>query len=77
MKNVRKEFSKRTGDGCCSKSGADTVKVAVRNLSMSVEQGEIFGLLGHNGAGKTTTLSLITAESGLTNGRVSTFLILL
>ena len=32
---------------------------AVRDLSLDVMQGEIFGLLGPNGAGKTTTLSAI------------------
>lgn len=32
---------------------------AVRDVSFSVEHGEIFGLLGPNGAGKTTTIRLI------------------
>ncbi len=32
---------------------------ALENLSLSVEQGEIFGFLGPNGAGKTTTLKLL------------------
>jgi ABC-2 type transport system ATP-binding protein len=30
------------------------------NLTLSVEEGEIFGFLGPNGAGKTTTLKLLT-----------------
>lgn len=33
--------------------------VAVNNLSLDVEPGEIFGFLGHNGAGKTTTVRLL------------------
>jgi ABC-type multidrug transport system ATPase subunit len=34
--------------------------VATQDLSMTVQSGEIFGLLGANGAGKTTTLSMLT-----------------
>ncbi len=33
--------------------------VAVRNLNLRVEQGEIFGLVGPDGAGKTTTLRML------------------
>src|SRR6202040_18232 len=32
---------------------------AVRGLSFSVEQGEVFGLLGPNGAGKTSTVEIL------------------
>ncbi|MCL2594793.1 MAG: ABC transporter ATP-binding protein [Promicromonosporaceae bacterium] len=34
-------------------------KVAVSDVSFSVQQGEIFGILGPNGAGKTTTVECI------------------
>jgi len=34
--------------------------VAVDNLDLNIEEGEIFGLLGPNGAGKTTTLMMLT-----------------
>jgi len=33
--------------------------VAVKDLSLEIHRGEIFGLLGPNGAGKTTTISMI------------------
>ena len=32
---------------------------ACRDVSFSVERGEVFGLLGPNGAGKTTTLRML------------------
>ncbi|GAA3391928.1 ABC transporter ATP-binding protein [Cryptosporangium minutisporangium] len=35
-------------------------RVAVQDLSFSVEHGEIFGVVGPNGAGKTTTVECIT-----------------
>lgn len=34
--------------------------VAVDNLSLQIEEGEIFGLVGPDGAGKTTTMRLLT-----------------
>ena len=34
--------------------------IAVKNLSLCIKPGEIFGLLGPNGAGKTTFIALIT-----------------
>jgi ABC-2 type transport system ATP-binding protein len=37
-------------------------------LTLSVEQGEVFGFLGHNGAGKTTTLKLLTGMIFPTEG---------
>jgi ABC-2 type transport system ATP-binding protein len=47
---------------------------AVDNLSLEINEGEIFGLLGPNGAGKTTTLSMLatllppTSGTALING---------
>ena len=38
----------------------ETLKVAVKDLSFSAYEGEIYGLLGPNGAGKTTTLRMIS-----------------
>ena len=43
---------------------------AVDHLTLSVEQGEIFGPLGPNGSGKTTTINLISGLSTPTSGKV-------
>ena len=43
-------------------------KVAVDNISLKVEQGELFALLGVNGAGKTTTIRMLTCLSTPTAG---------
>jgi ABC-2 type transport system ATP-binding protein len=44
---------------------------AVRGVSFSVEEGEVFGLLGPNGAGKTTTVEILEGLRTLDSGRVS------
>jgi ABC-2 type transport system ATP-binding protein len=42
--------------------------LAVNNLNVSVESGEIFGLLGPNGAGKTTTINMLCTILKPTSG---------
>ncbi len=43
-------------------------KVAVNNISFSVEKGKIWGFLGPNGAGKTTTMRILTGYLPPTEG---------
>jgi ABC-2 type transport system ATP-binding protein len=42
---------------------------AVKGVSFSVAEGEIFGLLGPNGAGKSTTIRMMTTLIPVTSGR--------
>ena len=46
-------------------------KVAVNDVSFSVERGEVLGFLGPNGAGKSTTMRMITGFIPPTAGRIS------
>jgi branched-chain amino acid transport system ATP-binding protein len=45
--------------------------VAVNNLSLEVNKGEIIGLIGPNGAGKTTAFNVMTGVYAPTNGAVA------
>ncbi|CAG7822963.1 unnamed protein product [Allacma fusca] len=56
LRNVRKTYNEEV--------------TAVRNLSLGVPKGEIFGLLGVNGAGKTTTFKMITGDISVTSGDI-------
>lgn len=58
VRNLRKEF-------------AD--KVAVKDISFTVNHGEIFGLLGPNGAGKTTTIHMMLGLTRPSSGEVKIF----
>ncbi len=44
--------------------------VAVKNISLEVQQGEIFGLLGPNGAGKTTTIRCLCTLAKPDSGKI-------
>lgn len=43
---------------------------AVKDLSLSVEDGELFGLLGPNGAGKSTTVSMLSTVLAPSSGDI-------
>jgi ABC-2 type transport system ATP-binding protein len=48
-------------------------KVAVDNLSLSIEAGQMFGLLGPNGAGKTSSIRMMMGITIPDSGRVRLF----
>ena len=58
IQNVRKSFSGH---------------VAVKNLSLQVPRGSVYGLLGPNGAGKTTTIRMILNIIAPDSGTISIF----
>ncbi len=41
---------------------------ALNNISLSINEGELYGLLGVNGAGKTTLLKILSGLTNQTNG---------
>jgi ABC-2 type transport system ATP-binding protein len=55
VKNLTKRFGKTT---------------ALSDVSLTIEEGRIYGLLGRNGAGKSTLLNLITNRIFPTSGQV-------
>src|SRR3990170_7366192 len=59
--NVTKGFLRRT----------KTQVTAVKNISFTVDYGELFGLVGPNGAGKTTTIKILTTMLIPTSGRAT------
>ena len=46
---------------------------AVKGISFTVKEGEIFGLIGPNGAGKTTTLRMISTLLTITSGEIQVY----
>lgn len=53
LRHLTKQFGKRP---------------AVEDLSLEVQRGDVFGLLGHNGAGKSTTIGMLLGQVWPTSG---------
>lgn len=47
--------------------------IAVDHLNLSIEEGEIFGLLGPNGSGKTTTINCLLSLLAFDKGSIKVF----
>jgi ABC-2 type transport system ATP-binding protein len=59
---LRKEYGRRVRK-----------KVALHDLTLSVQPGEVFGFLGPNGAGKTTTVKILLGLVRATSGQARIF----
>ncbi len=55
LKNVTKDY-----DG----------HLVLRNLNLTIQNGEIVGLIGHNGAGKSTTIKSLVSVINPTSGQI-------
>ncbi len=66
LRNVSKVYRKRH-------LGRLTLSPGVDSISLTVQEGEVFGLLGLNGAGKTTTIKLLLGLLFPTAGEVRLF----
>ena len=47
--------------------------IALKDINLSVEDGDIFAFLGPNGAGKSTVIGIITTLVNITSGRVKVY----
>jgi ABC-2 type transport system ATP-binding protein len=47
--------------------------VAVSDLNLQIEEGEVFGFLGPNGSGKSTTIGMVLGLIAPTHGRIELF----
>jgi ABC-2 type transport system ATP-binding protein len=65
IENLRVEYR--------SRDLGQKTRVAVKGLSLSVAQGEVFGFLGPNGAGKTTTMNVLLGFVNATSGAARIF----
>lgn len=54
-----------------SREVGNETKVAVKHLTLSVREGEVFGFLGPNGAGKTSTMNVLLGFLPPTSGAAS------
>ena len=68
VQNLRKVYSIETNSGFCKKGKNISYKVAVKDVTFGVKQGDCFCLLGTNGAGKTSCFKMLSGELLSTKG---------
>ncbi|MDO4774762.1 MAG: ATP-binding cassette domain-containing protein [Aerococcaceae bacterium] len=60
LKNVTKHFKRSTGERI----------IGLNNLNLSIQPGEIIGIIGTNGAGKSTLLNCLTGQTPIDSGEI-------
>lgn len=54
-----------------SKKYAGSKDFAVKDFSLEIKDGEVFGFIGHNGAGKSTVIKSIVGIQSITEGKIT------
>jgi len=75
---MRKSDTSAIRPSCSTRAAVELVDLcktfgairAVDHLTLTVQPGEIFGLLGPNGSGKTTTINMLSGLSAPTSGEI-------
>jgi ABC-2 type transport system ATP-binding protein len=83
MFNLRVALKGRPASEPINKEGVNMIKIsnfskryghanefAVKDFSLEVYKGEVFGFLGHNGAGKSTTIKSLVGIQSITEGEM-------
>src|SRR5215469_14758637 len=75
---MRKSDTSALGPSCSTPAAVELVDLcktfgttrAVDHLTLTVQPGQIFGLLGPNGSGKTTTINMLSGLCAPTSGEI-------
>jgi D-methionine transport system ATP-binding protein len=70
LTNIVKEFKAKSASHAASSSSGAQTRRALDDVSVTVNRGEIYGIIGYSGAGKSTLVRIINALERPTSGSV-------